>query len=62
MPSAPPPAGEDNAEDFSNLPNVPLDLPDVPSTNDTNLNDKADNDDIDFDYLSKRFEELKKKK
>lgn len=36
------------------LPNVPLDLPDIP--------DDANNDDIDFDDLSKRFEALKKRK
>lgn len=47
-----------NDDDFSNLPNVPSDLPDVPSTS----FEKKDDDDIDFDELSKRFEELKKKK
>lgn len=50
--SAPPPV-----DDLSNLPNVPLDLPDVPSSEGNN-----NEDDIDFDDLSRRFEELKKKK
>ena len=39
---------------FPNLPNVPSDLPDVPQN--------KEDDDIDFDDLSRRFEELKKKK
>lgn len=51
--TAPPPA-----DDLANLPNVPLDLPDVPTSSEGNNND----DDIDFDDLSRRFEELKKKK
>uniref|UniRef100_A0A1B0G3W3 IST1 homolog n=1 Tax=Glossina morsitans morsitans TaxID=37546 RepID=A0A1B0G3W3_GLOMM len=38
------------------LPNVPLDLPDAPSE------EKPDNDDIDFDDLARRFENLKKRK
>lgn len=37
------------------LPNVPLDLPDIPD--DTN-----NSEEIDFDDLSRRFEELKKRK
>ncbi|XP_031620955.1 IST1 homolog isoform X2 [Contarinia nasturtii] len=46
-------------DDLSNLPNVPLDnLPDVPSSSEGNNNE----DEIDFDDLSRRFEELKKKK
>lgn len=36
------------------LPNVPLDLPDIP--------DDTNNEEIDFDDLSRRFEELKKRK
>ncbi|XP_052872233.1 IST1 homolog isoform X1 [Anopheles cruzii] len=44
---------------FPPLPNVPLDLPDIP---DDNENKNADEDTIDFDDLSRRFEELKKKK
>lgn len=52
--SAPPPTNYD----LPNLPNVPLDLPDIPSSSGGNNND----DDIDFDELSRRFEELKKKK
>ncbi|KAL9903459.1 IST1 homolog isoform X3 [Glossina fuscipes] len=39
------------------LPNVPLDLPDAPSEE-----SKPDNDDIDFDDLARRFENLKKRK
>lgn len=41
------------------LPNVPSNLPDVPEDND-NAN-KADDSEIDFDDLSRRFEELKKR-
>ncbi|XP_055844538.1 IST1 homolog isoform X2 [Episyrphus balteatus] len=52
-PSAPP----SNME-MPNLPNVPADLPDVPNDG----GKKSDDDDIDFDYLSRRFEELKKMK
>ena len=47
--SAPPSAG------FPDLPNVPLDLPDIPD--DTN-----NEEEIDFDDLSRRFEELKRRK
>ncbi|XP_030371918.1 IST1 homolog isoform X3 [Scaptodrosophila lebanonensis] len=50
MPSAPPPA------ELPSLPNVPLDLPDVPG------DEKKDDDEIDFDDLSRRFENLKKRK
>ncbi|XP_067644364.1 IST1 homolog isoform X2 [Eurosta solidaginis] len=54
-PSAPSPIS-----DIPNLPNVPNDLPDMqmdePKPNST------DNDDIDFDDLSRRFENLKKRK
>lgn len=50
---------EDNI--FPDLPNVPLDLPDVPSGGGNNDPAKPDNDEIDFDDLAKRFEELKKK-
>lgn len=49
---------EDNI--FPDLPNVPLDLPDIPGGG--NNNSKPDNDEIDFDDLAKRFEELKKKR
>lgn len=44
------------AQDSSmpDLPNVPLDLPDIP--------DDTNNEEIDFDDLSKRFEALKKRK
>ncbi|XP_055324941.1 IST1 homolog isoform X2 [Sitodiplosis mosellana] len=52
--SAPPRANDE----LPNLPNVPLDLPDVPNSTEGNNNDE----DIDFDDLSRRFEELKKKK
>ncbi|XP_037933598.1 IST1 homolog isoform X2 [Teleopsis dalmanni] len=51
-PSAPP-----HLPDIPNLPNVPNDLPDIPCDN-----EKPENDDIDFDDLSRRFENLKKKK
>lgn len=52
-----------SAEDFADLPNVPLDLPDVPTAADRTTPDepKPDNDDIDFDDLSRRFDELKRK-
>lgn len=50
-------ASTTNLDDLANLPSVPLDLPDVPTSNDGN-----NDDDIDFDDLSRRFEELKKKK
>lgn len=49
---------EDNV--FPDLPNVPLDLPDIPGGSDNQQ--KPDNDEIDFDDLAKRFEELKKKR
>jgi len=51
-PSAPPPS-----IDFPSLPNVPNDLPDVP-----NSGKREDDDEIDFDELSRRFENLKKRK
>lgn len=50
-----PGAGGGNNSSFPELPNVPLDLPDVPD--DTN-----NSEEIDFDDLSRRFEELKKRK
>uniref|UniRef100_A0A182JSY6 IST1 homolog n=1 Tax=Anopheles christyi TaxID=43041 RepID=A0A182JSY6_9DIPT len=43
---------------FPPLPNVPLDLPDIPDGDEN----KNNNDEIDFDDLSRRFEELKRKK
>uniref|UniRef100_A0A182QT03 IST1 homolog n=1 Tax=Anopheles farauti TaxID=69004 RepID=A0A182QT03_9DIPT len=43
---------------FPPLPNVPMDLPDIPDGDEN----KNDNDEIDFDDLSRRFEELKRKK
>lgn len=61
---SPPPASAPSSndtqadDDFPNLPNVPSDLPDVPTTSSSTKPD----DDIDFDDLSRRFEELKKKK
>lgn len=63
MPPASAPPNDISAEDFADLPNVPLDLPDVPTTADRNTPDepKPDNDDIDFDDLSRRFDELKRK-
>lgn len=51
LPSAPP------ALDFPSLPNVPNDLPDIPGAE-----KKNDEDEIDFDDLSRRFENLKKRK
>lgn len=48
---------EDNI--FPDLPNVPMDLPDIPGGD---SHPKPDNDEIDFDDLAKRFEELKKKR
>lgn len=53
-----PDMGSASAPSQMNLPNVPLDLPEIPNDDDTNNN----NDDIDFDDLSRRFEELKRKK
>ncbi|XP_019562265.2 IST1 homolog isoform X1 [Aedes albopictus] len=52
---------------FPVLPNVPADLPDVPNDNSPAGGGAAggqqeDNDEIDFDELSRRFEELKKRK
>uniref|UniRef100_A0A2M4AA75 IST1 homolog n=1 Tax=Anopheles triannulatus TaxID=58253 RepID=A0A2M4AA75_9DIPT len=47
---------------FPELPNVPLDLPEVPSGGNQESKNDNDNDEIDFDDLSRRFEELKKKK
>ncbi|EDW69182.1 IST1 homolog isoform X1 [Drosophila virilis] len=51
QPSAPPPM------DLPSLPNVPNDLPDVPGGD-----KRGDDDEIDFDELSRRFENLKKRK
>ncbi|XP_016978907.1 IST1 homolog isoform X5 [Drosophila rhopaloa] len=51
LPSAPPPL------DFPSLPNVPNDLPDIPGAE-----KKNDEEEIDFDDLSRRFENLKKRK
>lgn len=55
---------------FPVLPNVPADLPDVPVDNSPTSGggggggggQQEDNDEIDFDELSRRFEELKKRK
>lgn len=49
---------------FPVLPNVPADLPDVPNDGSPSARSGGpdDNDEIDFDELSRRFEELKKKK
>ena len=52
QPSAPP------SDNIPYLPNVPSDLPDIPTDN----SNKPDNDEIDFDDLSRRFENLKKRK
>ncbi|XP_033242828.1 IST1 homolog isoform X4 [Drosophila miranda] len=54
LPSAPP------ALDLPSLPNVPLDLPDIPPG--PSGGKKGDEDEIDFDELSRRFENLKKRK
>ncbi|XP_034114635.1 IST1 homolog isoform X4 [Drosophila albomicans] len=54
QPSAPPPS-----MDLPTLPNVPNDLPDVPGSG---SGKKEDDDEIDFDELSRRFENLKKRK
>lgn len=53
---------EDNI--FPDLPNVPMDLPDIPGSGGSSgdSHPKPDNDEIDFDDLAKRFEELKKKR
>ncbi|XP_017010573.2 IST1 homolog isoform X5 [Drosophila takahashii] len=53
LPSAPP------ALDFPSLPNVPNDLPDIPGGGPAK---KDDEEEIDFDDLSRRFENLKKRK
>lgn len=61
----PPPVGDDG-DVFLYMPNVPLDLPDIP--NDVLGGHAAGNvhqshsEDIDFDDLSRRFEELTKRK
>lgn len=52
---------------FPNLPNVPMDLPDIGAEHNSfggarNVSHKNESDEIDFDDLSKRFEELKKRK
>ncbi|KAG4069934.1 hypothetical protein HA402_015158 [Bradysia odoriphaga] len=48
---------------FPDLPNVPMDLPDIPGSGSGGDNHpKPNNDEIDFDDLAKRFEELKKKR
>lgn len=48
---------------FPVLPNVPADLPDVPNeSTPPGAGGQNDNDEIDFDELSRRFEELKKRK
>lgn len=56
-----PPAVQPTAPsmDIPQLPNVPMDLPDIP-TDEVKPNNNED--DIDFDDLSKRFENLKKRK
>ncbi|XP_073843576.1 increased sodium tolerance 1-like protein isoform X4 [Musca autumnalis] len=54
QPSAPPPSME-----IPQLPNVPMDLPDIPSDD---IKPNNNDDDIDFDDLSKRFENLKKRR
>lgn len=56
-------ASNDIDDLFPDLPNVPLDLPDIPGNGNTpaGASYKRD-DDIDFDDLSRRFEELTKKK
>lgn len=56
-----------NEDVFLNMPNVPLDLPDIPSDglggSSGNVNQPPPhNEDIDFDDLSRRFEELTKRK
>lgn len=63
-----PPNMDDN-DVFANLPNVPMNLPGIPDIGSNsgggppNTSNRSNpNDEIDFDDLSKRFEELKKKK
>ncbi|XP_011189447.2 IST1 homolog isoform X3 [Zeugodacus cucurbitae] len=48
------------SSDIPNLPNVPQEMPDM--TRDEEKPRNTDNDDIDFDDLSRRFENLKKRK
>lgn len=68
-------APNDGHDAFLNLPNVPLDLPDIPDDNlggarggdgagtaSTHAKGNNDNDEIDFDDLARRFEELTKRK
>lgn len=61
----PQPGADDDA--FLNMPNVPLDLPDIPNDglgghgSSGNVN-QSQHEDIDFDDLSRRFEELTKRK
>ncbi|XP_065358907.1 IST1 homolog isoform X2 [Calliphora vicina] len=54
QPSAPP-----SSMEIPQLPNVPMDLPDIPTDE---VKPNNNDDDIDFDDLSKRFENLKKRK
>lgn len=62
MPPASAPSHDLSADDFADLPNVPLDLPDVPSGSAKRSPDQPKDDDpIDFDDLSRRFDELKKR-
>lgn len=47
-----------NTLDVAQLPNVPSGFPDTPAVD----GHQSENDDIDFEALSKRFENLKKRK
>uniref|UniRef100_W8CD13 Uncharacterized protein n=1 Tax=Ceratitis capitata TaxID=7213 RepID=W8CD13_CERCA len=55
-----PPPGPSAPPALPDLPNVPNDLPEI--TADETKPSNTDNDEIDFDDLSRRFENLKKRK
>lgn len=51
-----------NFDGFPQLPNVPQDMPDIPGEGSASSRAAEDDDEIDFDDLARRFEELTKKK
>ena len=58
MPNAPPPSLGPSLPD---LPAVPTSLPNIPNNSLPGVN-SAGGEDVDFDDLTRRFEDLKKKK
>ena len=61
QPSAPNAPPHSSAPSFPELPAVPTNLPSVP-TNSLPGENSAGGEDVDFDDLTRRFEDLKKKK